>query len=67
MKFKQENPTFPEPPSTDFDYCLRTSASAFEKFRYAYEGFPEGQGWLAGSLRESVRERIIELHPTWLG
>lgn len=55
----------PAPP-TDFDFVLNTSAKAFEKFRYAYEGTVEnGEGWMADKVRDCVRERILELQPDW--
>jgi hypothetical protein len=51
---------------TDFDFVLRASAKAFVKFRYAYEGMVGNQeGWLANEIRDCVRERIVELQPTW--
>jgi hypothetical protein len=53
-------------PSTDFDFILRTSSRAFENFRYAFEGsIKDGEGWLAGSISECVRERILALQPNW--
>jgi len=56
----------PPPPKSDFDFVLHASAEAFTKFRYAYEGLVGNQqGWLAGQIGESVRERIIELNPDW--
>jgi hypothetical protein len=51
-------------PSTDFDEVLAASSRAFEKFRYAFEGsVKDGEGWLAGSILECVRERTLALRP----
>jgi len=51
---------------SDFDSALHASADAFTDFRYIYEGAIQSEeGWLAGSISECVRERIIELRPEW--
>ena len=56
----------PPHPSTDFDFVLHASASAFENFRYAYEGIRKNPaGWMADPIRDCVRERILESYRDW--
>lgn len=52
-------------PRTDFDSVLHAGAKAFENLRYHFEGVAKDQGWMAGPIRDCVRQRIIELHPEW--
>jgi hypothetical protein len=64
---KEEHQKLGKPvPTVDFNFVLRASKNAFEVARYLYEtGLPGGKGWIADSIIEGARGRILELHPDW--
>jgi hypothetical protein len=56
-----------EKPFTDFDRALDKSRRAFEALRYPYEkqNMKAGEGWMGYHIQEGIRERILQLMPSW--
>jgi len=63
---KQANKPGPAPIVT-FQGMLHASHRAFEAFRYVHEKttLSDGQGWSGGPIVQSVRERLMVVHPEW--
>lgn len=68
--FVSSNPSFVQrarrtQSPTDLETLLRLGRSAFTDFRYAHERIPSETVWGLNGLIKCVRERILELQPSW--
>ena len=68
--FVSSNPSFVEQARqtespTDLENLLKLGRNAFTDFRYAHERIPSETVWGLNGLTKCVRERILELQPSW--
>jgi hypothetical protein len=68
--FVSFNPSFIEQArqtesQTDLENLLKLGRNAFTDFRYVHERIPSETVWGLNGLTKCVRERILELQPSW--